>query len=325
MDFEALLSRYKEAKTTIVPPASAEATTAPAAPVDSRKKITAKQLMEMIAERQAKNKEVERPPPPPEKPPTPPPPPDAGSFLFSGIRDAQRSIASILEATPPLDATVAVDHTPRPRIVDTTDIGDHTAMFDSAPAQVDDINSVVNDIREQVRTEETQKYMSRIEIEDKVRACEKICRDMEDTVRQVKKRLYQIDLHFSYIRQIMAVDDEELQMYVDDMSSNEKNIDDFYAGLNDPQPRTIVAVEEEPPQPPEPEGEEPIPGEEEEQQPDAPYDEEEEEDHRFIVDDRVSQLKNTFLFRPVPVASTMNRSSGIMASSHDARFFSRFM
>jgi len=317
MDFEALLSRYKEAKTTVVrPPPLAEAV--PAAP-DGRKKITAKQLMDMIAERQAKNREAEQPPPPPppEKPPTPPPP-DVGSFLFAGIRDAQRSIASILEATPPLDPAVVVDP-PRPRVVDTTDIGSHTTMFDSAPAQVDDINAVVNDIREQVRTEETQKYMSRIEIEDKVRSCEKICREMEDTVRQVKKRLYQIDLHFSYIRQIMAVDDEELQMYVDDMSSNEKNIDDFYAGLNDPQPRTVIEVEDPPP-PQQPEPQEEALSEEEEPE-EHPY---EEEDHRFVVDDRVSQLKDTFLFRPVPVASTTNRP-GIMASSHDARFFSRFI
>lgn len=321
MDFEALLSRYKEAKTTVVRPSQP----VEAEPmVEGRKKITARQLMDMIAERQAKNREADQPPPPPppEKPPTPPPP-DPTSFLFAGIREAQRSISSILETTSPVDAAAdLVVDPPRPRVIDTTDIGDHTAMFDSAPAQVDDIHAVVNDIRQQVRTEETQKYMSRIEIEDKVRTCEKICREMEDSVRQVKKRLYQIDLHFSYIRQIMAVDDEELQMYVDDMSANEKNIDDFYAGLNDPQPRgAVIAVEDSPPpRPPEPEEEEPIP--EEEEQPEPPY--EEEEDHRFIVDERVSQLKDTFLFRPVPVASTTNRS-GIMASSHDARFFSRFI
>lgn len=306
MDFEALLHRYKEAKTDPPPPT-----------VEGRKKITAKQLMEMIAERQAKNKEDSAPPPPPPPPkPATPPPPDPSSFLFAGIRDAQRSIASILEATPA--PILETPPPPPPRVIDTTDIEDHTAMFDSAPAQVEDLHAVVNDIRAQVRTEETQKYMSRIEIEDKVRACERMCRDVEEGVRQVKKRLYQIDLHFSYIRQIMAVDDEELQLYVDDMSANEDNIDKFYSDLNNPPPPIIEQdVQEDEPVITTEEVEPPPPTEEEEE-------EEDEAEQRFIVEDRVSQMRNSFLFRPVPVAPPTNRP-GIMASSHDARFFSRFI
>ena len=88
---------------------------------------------------------------------------------------------------------------------------DHPTCF-SEP--VDQDEQRIQELRNQIRSEESQKYMTRAEIERKVVECTTICTETQALVKSLEKRVQQIDLHFRFIRQIIAVDDSEIQTYI---------------------------------------------------------------------------------------------------------------
>lgn len=77
----------------------------------------------------------------------------------------------------------------------------------------------IEELKARIRDEVTQKYLSRAEIDEKVIHCVEICDEMRETVRDLKKRFFEIELHFRFLRQIMAVDDSEIEMYVRDLQA----------------------------------------------------------------------------------------------------------
>lgn len=77
----------------------------------------------------------------------------------------------------------------------------------------------IEELKAKIRDEITQKYLSRAEIDEKVLHCVEICDSMRETVTDLKKRFFEIELHFRFLRQIMAVDDSEIEMYVRDLQA----------------------------------------------------------------------------------------------------------
>jgi hypothetical protein len=119
-----------------------------------------------------------------------PPPPPSPSFL----------------STPPLSRPVAP-------VIQTVD-----DMIRNPEHVVDLTDTMtVKEIREKIRSEEQQRYMSRREIEEKVTRCVEISEMAEKAVKNMQQHVHRIDLHFRFLRQIMAIDDSEIESYVRDM------------------------------------------------------------------------------------------------------------
>lgn len=76
----------------------------------------------------------------------------------------------------------------------------------------------VSEIRARVREEENQKYMSRREIEEKVKRCCEISEDIHLAVKNMQEHVYRLDIHFRFLRQIMAIDDSEIEAYIKEIS-----------------------------------------------------------------------------------------------------------
>jgi hypothetical protein len=76
----------------------------------------------------------------------------------------------------------------------------------------------ISEIRARVREEENQKYMSRREIEEKVKRCCEISEDIHLAVKNMQEHVYRLDIHFRFLRQIMAIDDSEIEAYIKEIS-----------------------------------------------------------------------------------------------------------
>ena len=76
----------------------------------------------------------------------------------------------------------------------------------------------ISEIRARVREEENQKYLSRREIEEKVKRCCEISEDIHLTVKNMQEHVYRLDIHFRFLRQIMAIDDSEIEEYIKEIS-----------------------------------------------------------------------------------------------------------
>ena len=85
---------------------------------------------------------------------------------------------------------------------------------------------LVKEIREKIRSEEQQRYMSRKEIEEKVQRCVEIADMAEKAVKNMQQHVQRIDLHFRFLRQIMAIDDSEIETYVRDMMMTSPSLED---------------------------------------------------------------------------------------------------
>ena len=76
----------------------------------------------------------------------------------------------------------------------------------------------ISEIRARVREEENQKYMSRREIEEKVKRCCEMSEDIHLAVKNMQEHVYRLDIHFRFLRQIMAIDDSEIEAYIKEIS-----------------------------------------------------------------------------------------------------------
>jgi hypothetical protein len=76
----------------------------------------------------------------------------------------------------------------------------------------------ISEIRARVREEENQKYLSRREIEEKVKRCCEISEDIHLAVKNMQEHVYRLDIHFRFLRQIMAIDDSEIEEYIKEIS-----------------------------------------------------------------------------------------------------------
>jgi len=92
----------------------------------------------------------------------------------------------------------------------------------------------VQEIREKIRDQENQKYMTRRETEEKVRHCIDISEHAERAVKNMQQHVRQIDLHFRFLRQIMAIDDSEIESYVKElMMQPVQEEEEVTAAMND--------------------------------------------------------------------------------------------
>ena len=152
-----------------------------------------------------------------------PPPPPSPSFL----------------STPPLSRPVAP-------VIQTVD-----DMIRNPEHVVDLTDTMtVKEIREKIRSEEQQRYMSRREIEEKVTRCVEISEMAEKAVKNMQQHVHRIDLHFRFLRQIMAIDDSEIESYVRDMMMIPSSITDSLDSIGNitplPLPRDLENHEEAP-------------------------------------------------------------------------------
>lgn len=103
---------------------------------------------------------------------------------------------------------------------------------------------LVKEIREKIRSEEQQRYMSRKEIEEKVQRCVEIADMAEKAVKNMQQHVQRIDLHFRFLRQIMAIDDSEIETYVRDMMMASPSLEDTPA-LPLPKEQKVVIPRQE--------------------------------------------------------------------------------
>jgi hypothetical protein len=113
--------------------------------------------------------------------------------------------------------------------------------------------------------------MSRREIEEKVTRCVEISEMAEKAVKNMQQHVHRIDLHFRFLRQIMAIDDSEIESYVRDMmmipSSTTDPLDSVGNIIPLPLPRDLeVQQVEEVPQEYNDDNEEQVPVPEEEEE-----------------------------------------------------------
>jgi hypothetical protein len=165
----------------------------------------------------------------------------------------------VMHATPPPPSPSFLPSTPRPSL--SRPVAPVVQTVDDMirnPAHVVDLTDTmtVKEIREKIRSEEQQRYMSRREIEEKVTRCVEISEMAEKAVKNMQQHVHRIDLHFRFLRQIMAIDDSEIESYVRDMMMIPSSTTDPLDSIGNitplplplPLPQDLEVQQEEPPQ-----------------------------------------------------------------------------